>query len=1224
MKNKAFKTKLLTALLTLCMVLSLAPISAFAATPATETADFTVGQGREAITLLNQYKTGTAESLWDNTAKTLTLWGVDFTTTAQTAVKLPAGATIVLKDGTHNTIQSGDVSLEVSGGYSNATYINALDAAGSLTIEGGTAGSGTLSVFAGKLKNSGDGWVYSSGISVDGDFTVKGGRVTARGGCAESDGSCFSFGVKMDSDTKNKALLVTGGTLTAIADEAYELEEGGTKRASFSRGVEMFRGNVIVSGSGKLRAESVEAMAEATVMSNGLYISAGNLTVANSAEVAVAGAYAAYISGGSLRLDGGSLTAVSTQTADDNGNLGCAIDMDMDLNKQVADSGSITVSGGTLETVNGDIRMSTIGATGNQSLFTVTGGTIVNRGQLYGPKKLDISGGTMQTQGIEAEALTLSDGSLTIREPVRKNPNYDNLLVRPALDVKTLTVSGGTLDVAWDWGQFTPIVFPVNTYYGYTDSLVEMTGSSSVATFTGGTTTLDTGKAGNTALLIKGQLTIGDGMAETGADSSHRQLGTAPVKIAAAAASTAITTVDVANVKLDYQPGNTPKASAKRTGTNQDKYDILFECWEKREKDANDTVSTVAYWYSDENCYSDGNVQFNTFEKGGRYRYSVKLIAKDGYTFDSNLTNGENVTLNGASLPSGSWVMVMDDGKTCLIQYGTELRPGQTVEEIRLDAIINFNAGDKPLFSTGIIDPIVDTDHQRWDANDGSGYGITSSDYWNERYNGKLITEFEAGKSYTYGVYFKISDLGMEEGYRFDQNTKLYINGEEITLTPDQIDVDDSGETIWFSNVLTMTPTTVKVIDVVEINNVTVSFKDGDKPVFTGKSPEGVKYAYNCEWWELDSKTGAISADFFSGAYENKITAFEAGKTYHYGVYVKAVGYVESENTTYLFGPNTKLKINGEFVNYTRYEGDESDGSDGTMWVLTDLAMTPEAGGTTPAEKYTVTYTDGVDNEEIFKDQVYTVEFGKATPAFNGTPARDGYKFTGWTPAVADTVTRNATYTAQWEKLTPAEAFTVTYTDGVDNEEIFKDQVYTVEFGKATPAFNGTPARDGYKFTGWTPAVADTVTRNATYTAQWEKLTPAETFTVTYTDGVDNEEIFKNQTYTVESGKATPAFNGTPTRKGYTFAGWKPAVAATVTSNATYEATWKSDSATTTPSDNKPSTGETTSPNTGETTSLKTGDNSNLALWFAVLFISGGVLTVLGIASRKKSKNALK
>ena len=407
-----------------------------------------------------------------------------------------------------------------------------------------------------------------------------------------------------------------------------------------------------------------------------------------------------------------------------------------------------------------------------------------------------------------------------------------------------------------------------------------------------------------------------------------------------------LTAIDVENVKLDYQPGDAPRASAKKTGTNQDKYDISYECWEKNEKDANDSMHTVGYWYSDESCYSDGDVRFSTFEKGGRYSYSVKLQAKDGYTFDSNLTNTENVTLNGASLPSfGSWVMVMDDGKTCLIVYGTELRPGQAVEKIDFIARTNFNAGDKPSFMTSAVNPFIDLDHERWDANDGSGYGITSSDYWNERYNGKLITEFEAGKSYTYGVYFKISDLGMEEGYRFDKNTKLYINGEEITLTPDQISIDDSGETIWFMNVLTMTPTTVKVIDVVEINDATVSFKDGDKPVFTGDVPDDVYYVLRAAWWELDSKTGAISADFFSGAYENKITAFEAGKTYHYGVYVVAYGDVG--NIRYIFGPDTKLKINGEFVNYTRYEGDDSDGSDGTMWVLTDLTMTPAADGHT-------------------------------------------------------------------------------------------------------------------------------------------------------------------------------------------------------------------------------------------------------------------------------------
>ena len=410
--------------------------------------------------------------------------------------------------------------------------------------------------------------------------------------------------------------------------------------------------------------------------------------------------------------------------------------------------------------------------------------------------------------------------------------------------------------------------------------------------------------------------------------------------------NTVITSAAVENVKLDYKDGEAPRTTATAAVADRDKYDILYECWGKLEKTDEYTTKPVAYWYSDEDYCPSGYADLTSFDKDGKYEYSVRLEAKDGYIFSDSIS-ADDITLNGKSLPEGSFAMTLDDNRTCVVTYGMNMRPGQAVEKIDFDARINFDAGDKPSFMTSAVDPFIDLDHERWDANDGSGYGITSSDYWNERYNGKLITEFEAEKSYTYGVYFKISDLGMEEGYRFDKNTKLYINGEEITLTPDQISIDDSGETIWFMNVLTMTPTTVKVIDVVEINNVTVSFKDGDKPVFTGKSPEGVKYAYNCEWWELDSKTGAISADFFSGAYENKITAFEAGKTYHYGVYVKAVGYVESENTSYVFGPNTKLKINGEFVNYKRYEGDTSDGSDSTMWVLTDLTMTPVADGHT-------------------------------------------------------------------------------------------------------------------------------------------------------------------------------------------------------------------------------------------------------------------------------------
>ena len=199
---------------------------------------------------------------------------------------------------------------------------------------------------------------------------------------------------------------------------------------------------------------------------------------------------------------------------------------------------------------------------------------------------------------------------------------------------------------------------------------------------------------------------------------------------------------------------------------------------------------------------------------------------------------------------------------------------------------------------------------------------------------------------------------------------------------------------------------------------------------------------------------------------------------------------------------------------------------------------------------YTVTYTDGVKGEEVFEDVVYKdIPYGTSTPAF-GTkdPTREGYKFVGWEPEVAETVTKNVTYTAKWEKL-----YTVTYTDGVKGKA-FKDQVFTdLESGTKTPEFNGTPTRKGYKFAGWEPEVSETVTENVTYTAQWEEL-----YTVTYTDGVKGK-AFKDQVYKdLETGTDTPKFDGKPKRSGYTFTGWSPKVTDTVTKDVTYVAQWKS------------------------------------------------------------------
>ena len=73
-------------------------------------------------------------------------------------------------------------------------------------------------------------------------------------------------------------------------------------------------------------------------------------------------------------------------------------------------------------------------------------------------------------------------------------------------------------------------------------------------------------------------------------------------------------------------------------------------------------------------------------------------------------------------------------------------------------------------------------------------------------------------------------------------------------------------------------------------------------------------------------------------------------------------------------------------------------------------------------------------------------------------------------------------------KAAHAQMSTVTYTDGVDHEEVFKDQVYKVAKGSATPGFDGdTPTRSGYTFMGWSPTVAETVTADVTYIAQWKR-----------------------------------------------------------------------------------------------------------------------------------------
>ena len=516
------KKRITGVLLSLCLCLTLLPSAVFAAdpAPAADTADFTAADGgAAALALLNAAKTAGAEnSTWDNGTKTLTLCGIDFTTTATTAVKLPDGATIVLADGTKNTIKGGDATATQTGRYENSIYIYGIYAAGTLTIKGETAGTGTLSVTSGEHTNTGNAWTYSTALYIDGGLTVKGGTITATGGKATSADCAFSYGVGL---AEGGSLTVTGGSLTGTGGESVDTgDEKGYK--SFSEGIDLYKGNVSVTG-GKLVGKCVPIM-DGEGLAYGIKINSGELNISGG-EISANATKAIDISSGNLKQTGGEITAGAKTSESVGSRYSISVSKESTgSSSSTVNTGNIEITGGELDASVGGIYMYAYQAGEQEGLFTVSGqNTNVKLGTVFGAHKFVVNeNATVTSEGITADELMLESGSLTVVEHVKKNEYHKDIYnANAALTLNKLTVNGGTLNASWDWGEYPQKVLQ------YADPLVEMSGTESVASFTGGTAILDTGCAGNTALLIKGQLTKGTSVAETGANTDsadvHRQ-----------------------------------------------------------------------------------------------------------------------------------------------------------------------------------------------------------------------------------------------------------------------------------------------------------------------------------------------------------------------------------------------------------------------------------------------------------------------------------------------------------------------------------------------------------------------------------------------------------------------------------------------------------------------------------------------------------------------------
>ena len=121
----------------------------------------------------------------------------------------------------------------------------------------------------------------------------------------------------------------------------------------------------------------------------------------------------------------------------------------------------------------------------------------------------------------------------------------------------------------------------------------------------------------------------------------------------------------------------------------------------------------------------------------------------------------------------------------------------------------------------------------------------------------------------------------------------------------------------------------------------------------------------------------------------------------------------------------TQTNYTYELEYFVTLDADHPEFEEGKLYPLngeTYIAMPdgskvkfPIPGAKGIKSRYTVTYTDGVDGEVVFEDKVFpNLVVGTITPEFGGTPTRAGYTFTGWSPAVEETVTNNITYNATW------------------------------------------------------------------------------------------------------------------------------------------------------------------------------------------------------------------
>ncbi len=307
------------------------------------------------------------------------------------------------------------------------------------------------------------------------------------------------------------------------------------------------------------------------------------------------------------------------------------------------------------------------------------------------------------------------------------------------------------------------------------------------------------------------------------------------------------------------------------------------------------------------------------------------------------------------------------------------------------------------------------TGHQVIYNLDGGTGNITGNDLYYPQGAAVPVTDSEPTRD---GYEFKGWEItAPKEGKPTLQNGKFTMPAANVTLTAQ-----------WTANKYTVTyaltdnvkpsnysePTDNKEYTKDEEYTVDSTHKEGDKVVENG-------YTYTFSGWKLNGAGNVLTGNQTMGD-GNVVLKGTWTKTANTDTKYTVNHYQQNlnDNDYTLFETESdKTGTTGEQTNATakNYEGFTAKQFE---------QQTIAADGSTVVEirydrnTYTVTYTDGVNNETIFENEVHqNVKYGAPVPAYNnGTnPSRKNYTFAGWDPAVPDTMPANSLkFTAKWEK----------------------------------------------------------------------------------------------------------------------------------------------------------------------------------------------------------------